>query len=60
MRDAVASIFAAGAQGTCEVILDTVADRRNGFVLVTNAAGAKADTQIANEGRDVTTSWDGV
>ena len=52
--------FAAGEQDTFEVILDTFADRRNGFVFVTNAAGAKADTQIANEGRDVNTSWDGV
>jgi hypothetical protein len=42
------------------VILDTFADRRNGFVFVTNAAGAKSDTQIANEGRDVNTSWDAV
>ncbi len=52
--------FVAGEQDTFEVILDTFADRRNGFVFVTNAAGAKSDTQIANEGRDVNTSWDGV
>jgi hypothetical protein len=52
--------FVAGEQDTFEVILDTFADRRNGFVFVTNAAGAKADTQIANEGRDVNASWDGV
>ena len=52
--------FAAGEQDTFEVLLDTFADRRNGFVFVTNAAGAKADTQIANEGRDVNTSWDAV
>ena len=52
--------FAAGEQDTFEVILDTFADRRNGFVFVTNAAGAKSDTQIANEGRDVNTSWDAV
>ena len=52
--------FLAGEQDTFEVILDTFADRRNGFVFVTNAAGAKSDTQIANEGRDVNTSWDAV
>jgi hypothetical protein len=52
--------FAAGDQDSFEVILDTFADRRNGFVFVVNAAGAKADTQIANEGRDVNTSWDAV
>ena len=33
------------------MILDTFADRHNGFVFVTNAAGAKSDTQIANEAR---------
>ena len=42
------------------MILDTFADRRNGFVFVVNAAGAKSDAQIANEGRDVNTSWDAV
>ena len=52
--------FAAGEQDTFEVILDTFADRRNGCVFVTNAVGAKSDAQIANEGRDVNTSWDAV
>jgi len=52
--------FTAGEQDTFEVILDTFADRRNGFVFVTNPLGAKSDTQIANEGRDVNTSWDAV
>jgi len=52
--------FPAGDQDTFEVILDTFGDRRNGFVFATNAVGAKADTQIANEGRDVNTSWDAV
>ncbi len=52
--------FAPGEQDSFEMILDTFADRRNGFVFATNAAGAKSDTQIANEGRDVNTSWDAV
>jgi Domain of unknown function (DUF5916)/Carbohydrate family 9 binding domain-like len=52
--------FAAGEQDSFEVILDTFADRRNGFVFVVNPAGAKSDAQIANEGRDVNTSWDAV
>jgi hypothetical protein len=52
--------FVAGEQDSFEVILDTFADRRNGFVFVTNAVGAKSDAQIANEGRDVNTSWDAV
>ena len=52
--------FVAGEQDSFEMILDTFADRRNGFVFVTNAVGAKSDAQIANEGRDVNTSWDAV
>jgi len=52
--------FAPGEQDSFEVILDTFADRRNGFVFAINPAGAKSDTQIANEGRDVNTSWDAV
>jgi CRP-like cAMP-binding protein len=52
--------FSPGEQDSFEVILDTFADRRNGFVFVTNAAGAKSDAQIANEGREVNTSWDAV
>jgi hypothetical protein len=52
--------FVAGEQDSFEVILDTFADRRNGFVFVTNAVGAKSDAQIAYEGRDVNTSWDAV
>lgn len=52
--------FAGRDQDTLEVLLDTFTDRRNGFVFVTNAAGAKADTQIANEGRDVNPNWDAV
>src|SRR5581483_9254084 len=52
--------FSPGEQDSFEMILDTFADRRNGFVFVVNAAGAKSDAQIANEGRDVNTSWDAV
>jgi RluA family pseudouridine synthase len=52
--------FAGRDQDTFEVLLDTFADRRNGFVFATNAAGARADTQMANEGRDVNTNWDAV
>ena len=52
--------FVPGDQDSIEILLDTFADRRNGFVFVVNAAGAKSDTQIANEGRDVNPSWDAV
>src|SRR5580765_2265404 len=52
--------FTPGEQDTFALLLDTFADRRNGFVFATNPAGAKSDTQIANEGRDVNPSWDAV
>ena len=52
--------FAGAEQDIFEVLLDTFEDRRNGFVFATNAAGARADTQIANEGRDVNPNWDAV
>ncbi|MDP2319671.1 MAG: DUF5916 domain-containing protein [Acidobacteriota bacterium] len=52
--------FATGSQDTFDVLLDTFGDHRNGFVFSTNAEGAKADTQMANEGRDVNTNWDAV
>ena len=52
--------FAGAEQDTFEVLLDTFADRRNGFIFGTNARGARADTQIANEGRDVNPNWDAV
>ena len=52
--------FTAGEQDSFEIILDTFADRRNGFVFIVNPAGAKSDAQIANEGREVNPSWDAV
>ena len=47
-------------QDDFEVLLDTFHDRRNGYVFITNAAGARADRQVTNEGREINTSWDGV
>ncbi len=47
-------------QDTFEVILDTFADRRNGFIFMTNPAGARSDQQVTNEGREVNASWDAV
>ncbi len=52
--------FRTDDQDTFEVILDTFLDRRNGYVFLTNAEGAKGDQQSANEGREVNTSWDAV
>jgi len=57
---------ASGGRGERPAVTDTVrrAGRAvtdgNGFVFVVNPAGAKSDTQIANEGRDVNTNWDAV
>ena len=50
--------FRTDNQDTFEVILDTFADRRNGYVFATNPAGARADQQISNEGRETNASWD--
>jgi hypothetical protein len=52
--------FAPADQDSFEVMFDTFADRRNGFVFVTNPRGAKSDTQMSDEGRDVNTNWDAV
>src|SRR5262249_1860675 len=43
-----------------EVILDTFHDGRNGYMFATNAAGAKWDAQMVNEGRDVNANWDAI
>ncbi len=45
-------------QDDFEILLDTFGDRQNGYVFITNPAGARADRQVANEGREVNTSWD--
>ena len=47
-------------QDTFEVIIDTFAERRNGFMFATNRGGARADQQVANEGREINKSWDAV
>ncbi|MEO7368911.1 MAG: DUF5916 domain-containing protein [Gemmatimonadaceae bacterium] len=52
--------FAEDQQDDFEVILDTFHDRTNGYVFITNVDGAKADRQVANEGREVNASWDGI
>lgn len=50
--------FAANDQDHFSVILDTFGDRRNGYVFIVNAEGARADQQVANEGREINVSWD--
>jgi hypothetical protein len=50
--------FTETEQDAFEVILDTFQDRRNGYHFLTNPEGARADRQVANEGREINTSWD--
>jgi hypothetical protein len=52
--------FAEDQQDDFEVILDTFHDRTNGYVFITNMAGARSDRQVANEGREINASWDGM
>ena len=52
--------FGSSDQDVFEVIIDTFGDRTNGFVFATNPEGARADSQVTNEGREVNTSWDAV
>ena len=52
--------FSEEQQDDFEVLLDTFHDRTNGYVFITNVEGARADRQVANEGREVNASWDGV
>ena len=52
--------FKTGDQDSFEVVIDTFLDRRNGFMFMTNPAGARSDQQMANEGKEVNASWDGV
>jgi hypothetical protein len=42
------------------IIIDTFRDERNGYRFATNAAGAKWDAQMANEGRENNANWDGI
>lgn len=52
--------FKTGDQDSFEIIIDTFADRRNGYMFVTNPEGAKSDQQVASEGRENNVSWDAV
>ncbi len=52
--------FSERAQDVFSVILDTFHDRRNGYVFMTNPAGARGDRQISNEGREVNANWDAI
>ena len=52
--------FDPSASDVFEVVLDTFHDERNGYLFATNAAGAKWDAQMVNEGRDINSNWDGI
>ena len=52
--------FNTGGSDGIAVIIDTFHDGRNGYQFATNPAGAKWDAQIANEGRETNSDWDGV
>ena len=47
-------------QDDFEVIIDTFRDRRNGYIFIVNPEGGRVDRQIANEGREINSSWDAV
>jgi len=49
-----------GSSDGFTVVLDTFHDGRNAYQFSTNPAGAKWDAQMANEGRDNNSNWDGI
>ena len=52
--------FNTGNSDGFRIILDTFHDARNGYQFATNPAGAKWDSQMANEGRERNADWDGI
>ena len=52
--------FNTGNSDGFRIILDTFHDARNGYQFATNPAGAKWDSQMANEGREQNADWDGI
>jgi hypothetical protein len=52
--------FDTGRSDGFRVIIDTFKDGRNGYQFATNAAGAKWDAQMSNEGRENNANWDGI
>lgn len=52
--------FNTSASDEFAVVIDTFQDGRNGYQFATNPAGAKWDSQLANEGREINADWDGI
>jgi hypothetical protein len=50
----------ASADNTITVILNTFHDERNGYQFSINAADAKYDAQMINEGRAINVDWDAI
>lgn len=42
------------------IVLDRFLDRRNGYIFMTNPAGARTDGQISNNGKYPSLEWDGI
>ena len=49
-----------GTDDNFEIIMSTFNDNRNGYLLVINPNGARADVLISNEGEGFNRSWNGV
>ena len=49
-----------GSSDGFRIVLDTFHDGRNAYQFATNPAGAKWDSQMAGEGRDNNSNWDGI
>lgn len=49
-----------GSDDNVLIALDPFFDQRNGFFFQVNAAGARADGQIANNSEHLTLDWDGI
>ena len=52
--------FSWGSDDCFEVIIDTYADHRTGYLFVTNPNGARADALVTDNGRRSNGDWDGV
>jgi hypothetical protein len=52
--------FNFGQSDALNLILDTLHDRRSGFMFMTNPGGARRDGQTSNDGASGNIDWDGV
>jgi hypothetical protein len=52
--------FNFGQSDALNLILDTLHDRRSGFMFMTNPGGARRDGQTSNDGQSGNIDWDGV